>query len=501
MRLADLIARGIGREARGEVAAPIRGVRHDSRQVEPGDLFVAIAGQRARGSEFAADAVARGALAIAAEAFIEGLDVPQLRVDDARIALALASHAVYGDPTAELVTIGVTGTNGKTTTTWLVDEALAALGARPALLGTVETRGPGVREASAMTTPEADTIARFARSMRNAGATHLVMEVSSHALALRRVDGIHFDVAAFTNLSRDHLDFHGTMEAYFEAKKRLFVDLAPRCAVVCIDDPWGAELARALPSPLTVSRHHETASFHATRVAIDRNGVRADVRSPAGPFRIESPLLGAHNLDNLLVAAACLVASGVAPRDAGEALRGARGAPGRLERVADPRDVAVLVDYAHSPDALANVLDALRPLTPGRLICVFGCGGDRDRGKRPRMGEAAASRADLAIVTSDNPRTEDPRAIIEMIVPGVEHAGLPRINAAALGRAARGYVVEVDRRTAIALAVAAAHCGDTVLIAGKGHEDYQILGTTKIAFDDRVEARRAIESAVAGARC
>ncbi|UJR80112.1 UDP-N-acetylmuramoyl-L-alanyl-D-glutamate--2,6-diaminopimelate ligase [Sandaracinus amylolyticus] len=489
------LQRALGAELHGDASIVARGVRHDSRAIEAGDVFVAIAGQKARGTEFAAGAIARGAVAVITEEWIE-LEAPQIRVSDARRALAIASHHVYGDPTASLACIGVTGTNGKTTTTWLIDEALTALAQRPALLGTVETRGPGFREQSAFTTPEADAIARFARRMVDARATHLVMEVSSHALALHRADGIHFEVAAFTNLTQDHLDFHGSMEAYFEAKARLFTELAPRHAVVRIDDPMGAELAARITGPTkvhTLSRHRD-ATIRATNVAIDRDGVRCDASTPWGSLRIESALLGAHNLDNLLVAAGCLLAAGLAPSDVSRALRAAKGAPGRLERVEDPRDVAVLVDYAHSPDALANVLDALRPLTPGRLVCVFGCGGDRDRGKRPKMGEAAATRADVVVITSDNPRTEDPRAIVDMIVPGV--AALPAIALDALASSSRGHVVEVDRRRAIDLALAAARSGDTVLIAGKGHEDYQILGTTKIDFDDRVEARRAIARAL-----
>lgn len=499
--LHDLVRAGIAVELRGDARAAVRGVRHDSREVEPGDLFVAIAGRKARGAEFAASAVARGAVAIASEGWIEGApaEIPQIRVEDARRALALAAELVYGAPTRALRCVGVTGTNGKTTTTWILDEALAALGARPALLGTVETRGPGVREASAFTTPEGDAIARFARRMVDAGATHLVMEVSSHALAQHRADGARFEVAAFTNLTQDHLDFHGTMEAYAEAKARLFVDLAPSRAVIRVDDEFGRELARRVGhGAITVSRAEGgDATLQASGVRIDREGVAANVATPWGALRIESALIGAHNLDNLLVAAGCLLALGHSPDEIARALAGVRGAPGRLERVEDPRGVAVLVDYAHTPDALANVLDALRPLTPGRLLCVFGCGGDRDRGKRPRMGEAAASRADLVVVTSDNPRTEEPRAIVDAIVPGIEATALPAIDHGALDHARRGFVVEVDRRRAIDLAIAAARRGDSVLVAGKGHEDYQIVGTTKLDFDDRVEARRAIERAVA----
>ena len=498
--LADLHAAGIGVELRGEPRTVVRGVHHDSRQLAPGDLFVAIVGQQSRGEDFARDAERRGAAAIATETWIEGVSIPQLKVANARRALALAADLVHGMPTALLCGIGVTGTNGKTTTTWILDEALTALGARPSLLGTVETRGPGLREPSAFTTPEGDAVARFAARMREGGATHLVMEVSSHALALHRADGVRFSVVAFTNLTQDHLDFHGSMEAYGEAKARLFGDAfgAPH-RVVRIDDPFGAALAERLGSAaITVSRRQD-ATVRATNVSIDRSGVRADVRSPWGALRLESPLLGGHNLDNLLVAAACLLPLGHAPADVARALGQAVGAPGRLERVHDPRDVAVLVDYAHSPDALENVLGALRPLTPGRLLCVFGCGGDRDRTKRPRMGEAAGRHADVVIVTSDNPRTEDPGAIVDAVLPGLLAAGSTRLAPSELPAATRGHVVEVDRRSAIERALHAARPGDTVLIAGKGHEPYQILGHDRIAFDDRVEARRAIDAACAGA--
>jgi UDP-N-acetylmuramyl-tripeptide synthetase len=416
-------------------------------------------------------------------------------VSDSRVALARAAHAIFDDPTRELISIGVTGTNGKTTTTWIIDEALSALGARPALFGTVETRGPGIRYESEFTTPEADTIARLSRLMVNAGATHLVMEVSSHALALHRASEISWKVAAFTNLTQDHLDFHGTMSAYAETKARLFREGAPEQAVLRIDDPFGAELARRVgDKAITVSRTMGAAVF-AKNYAIDRAGIRAEIATPWGPMELESALVGAHNLDNLLVAAGCLLAIGIAPEEVSRALATAKGAPGRLERVEASNDIAAFVDYAHSPDALANVLDALRPLTPGRLIAVFGCGGDRDREKRPKMGKEAASRADLVVITSDNPRTEDPQAIIDMIVPGVHGTGIRELTKPEMAEAKSGFIIEADRRGAITLAIEAARPGDSVLIAGKGHEPYQIVGKTKIAFDDRVEVRHAIERA------
>jgi UDP-N-acetylmuramoyl-L-alanyl-D-glutamate--2,6-diaminopimelate ligase len=325
--------------------------------------------------------------------------------------------------------------------------------------------------------------------VRDAGATHLVMEVSSHALALFRADGIHFEVAAFTNLTQDHLDFHHTMEAYFEAKARLFTELRPRHAVIHVDDPRGEALARRIDRDvtrvLTVGRTNASADMRVAEWSTSRAGTRAVFAQEKRPKTIvESPLVGAHNVDNLLVAAGILRVLGASAEDIEGALSKVRGAPGRLERVEDARDVAVFVDYAHTPDALAKALEALRPITPGKLFVVFGCGGDRDRTKRPRMGEAAASRADVCVVTSDNPRTEDPRSIVEMILPGVASA--------------KETVVEVDRRAAIHLALARARSGDTVLIAGKGHEDYQILGTTKIHFDDREEARSAIAAITKG---
>ncbi len=486
--LGELLDRGIATSLRGDRAVRVDDVQHDSRRVAPGDLFVAIPGQKVDGARFVADAIARGAAAIASEEDVEA-SVPTLRVASARRALAYAAHAAHGDPTAKLSCIGVTGTNGKTTTTWIVDEALTAVGQKPSLMGTVETRGPGFRETSAYTTPEADEVARFAGRMVLGGATHLVMEVSSHALALHRADGIHFRVAAFTNLTQDHLDFHGTMEAYFEAKARLFTELAPQIAVVNVDDPMGAALAkridRAKTRVLTVGRTSADAEMRVAEWTMTRAGIRARIEQRGRPpVLLESPMVGAHNLENLLVAAGILRSIGASAEDIEGALRVVRGAPGRLERVEDPRDALVFVDYAHTPDALAKALDALRPITPGKLIVVFGCGGDRDRQKRPLMGRAAAERADLCVVTSDNPRTEEPRSIVDMILPGTVGAKETR--------------VEVDRRAAIGLALARAGAGDTVLIAGKGHEDYQILGTTKIHFDDREQARAAIAALTKG---
>ena len=472
----------------------VRDVHRDSRRVGDGDLFAAIVGANVDATRFVPDVRARGAAAALAE---RPTELPTLVVPSVRSALGPVAHALAGDPTTKLAVVGVTGTNGKTTTTFLIDEALAALGHRPALLGTVASRAGAVATASSFTTPEADDLARFAKAAVDEGASHLVMEASSHALAQERTAGTRFSVGAFTNLTQDHLDFHGTMEAYGEAKAKLFLTHRPNRSVIHVGDPFGAALAARLVDAglevVTVG-DVERADVRVIAARFDARGIEAKLAAPEGELTLTSGLVGRHNLENLLVALGCLVALGVPATDAVRALASAKGAPGRLERVADPRGVTVLVDYAHTPDALANALSALRPITEGRLIVVFGCGGDRDVGKRPLMGRAAAEGADLVVVTSDNPRTEDPAAIVEAIVPGVREGG--KLERAQLEGHADGFVVEIDRERAIGLALRAARAGDTVLLAGKGHEDYQIVGTTKRHFDDREVAAEAIARCV-----
>ena len=496
----------------GDAHVALHGVHHDSRQVEAGDLFVALRGVASDGTQFVDAAIARGAAALLTDREDLQASVPIAFVKDARAAFGPIAEQIYGTPSHRMPVIGVTGTNGKTTTTWILDEALQALGAKPALLGTVESRGPGFRAPSAFTTPEADETSRFAKRMHDAGATHLVMEVSSHALTLHRVDGLRFDVAVFTNLTQDHLDFHGTMEAYFEAKAQLFTALAPRVGIVRIDDAWGKELASRIANTsktelIRVSRVGEADVFPRTWTST-RDGLSAEVATPWGDVSLRSALIGGHNLENLLFAIASLGALGFhrkvnqktqRPGDIAEALACVKGAPGRLERVPSQDDIALVVDYAHTPDALDNAISALRPLTPGRLFVVFGCGGDRDRAKRPLMGRAAAN-ADIAILTSDNPRTEEPAAILADVEPALIQAELSRLGAHELASASRGFLALVDRRQAISLAVIAAQPGDTVLIAGKGHENYQILGITKVHFDDREEAAQADAARPRGAR-
>jgi UDP-N-acetylmuramoyl-L-alanyl-D-glutamate--2,6-diaminopimelate ligase len=412
--------------------------------------------------------------------------VPVVFVDDPAIALGYAASAVYGHPSFSLEVVGITGTNGKTTTAHLTRAAVdGALGAPfCGVLGTVGHRYGDWSAPAEHTTPEADDIARAMAAMRRKGATHVAMEVSSHALDLGRVRAVHVRVAALTNLTQDHLDFHGSMKAYGEAKARLFTELGPGAAVLNVDDPFGRELAARVKAPLVrVSARPDAggeADVAPREVRVDARGIRATVRTPAGDAVLDSRLVGAHNLDNLLLALGIAHALELDVARAAEALSREPAAPGRFERCDGPGDdLTVLVDYAHTPDALARALDAVRAACAGRVWCVFGCGGDRDPTKRGPMGEAVARRADVAIVTSDNPRTEEPGAIAGAVASGVRAAGVDP-------------VVELDRRRAIDMAVRSASPGDAVLIAGKGHEDYQILGMVKHPFDDRVEARRAL---------
>ena len=476
----------------GDESTFVTDVRHDSRAVQPGDLFVARRGARSDGTTYAAQAVARGALAVIAETPLD-VSVPTLVVPDVDRAMAWASSAVWAHPTWSLDVIGITGTNGKTTTAWLLEHALNALGAPCGLLGTVLSRFRGMEWDAAHTTPESDELTRRLAAMRDHGATHAVMEASSHALALGRVEAVRFRVAVFTNLTQDHLDFHKTVDAYVAAKRRLFVDLAPGSAVLNVDDPVGRALAAEVSAAWTYSARGDAATLRVVAGGATPTGIDAEVITREGKIILRSPLLGAHNTENLLAALGTLGAMGFPLARAAEALAEAAGAPGRLESVRVPGAATgfdVLVDYAHTPDALERVLATLRLTTRGRLICVFGCGGDRDRAKRPRMAEAVARGADVAVLTSDNPRSEIPQAILDDALPGLlaggmraSHVGAPPVGS---------YLAVVDRRAAIAAAVALADDGDVVLIAGKGHETYQEAHGVRTAFDDRHEARVAM---------
>ncbi|MDH5672038.1 MAG: UDP-N-acetylmuramoyl-L-alanyl-D-glutamate--2,6-diaminopimelate ligase [Myxococcales bacterium] len=506
LSLGQILDEGLAQELIGDPDVRVRGVRFDSRAVEPGELFAALPGVTRHGEQFIDDAVARGAAAVISDRRRE-CSVPLLLADDVLAALAAVARRLYDDPSTGLAVVGITGTNGKTTTSFLIESMLQHLGARPAVIGSVNFRAPGGVRPATHTTPMADDLMRLTRWAVDSGATHLVLEVSSHGLAMRRADGLHYRVAAFTNLSQDHLDYHGDFEAYGAAKARLFTDLQPQASVINVDDAFGAQLAARLRQQqqggrlYRVSRRADVeAELRVLELRSGADGIVARVATPLGEGELRSPLLGDHNVENLMVALGCGLALGESLEAVLESLSAAPGAPGRLERVQSQRCL-VLVDYAHTPDALSRALAALRPLTSGRLLSVFGCGGDRDRGKRPMMGRAAIEGADLAIVTDDNPRTEDPAAICEAVVAAMDGAGVARLEPAQLAAAERGYLVARPRDVAIELALSAARPGDTVLIAGKGHEDYQILGTQKFPFDDRVVARRvlrALEAAVGG---
>ncbi|MGH2926121.1 MAG: UDP-N-acetylmuramoyl-L-alanyl-D-glutamate--2,6-diaminopimelate ligase [Solirubrobacterales bacterium] len=480
MKLSELLAGAEVAELSGPAGVQVSGLAYDSRRVEPGNLFFCVPGERADGHEFAPRAVSAGAAALVVERLLD-LPVAQARVTDARAAMAGAAVRFWGDPTARLEVAGITGTNGKTTTAFLVRHVLEAEGIPTGLLGTVKRVVGGVDEEVERTTPEAIDLQETFHRMLESGDRACAMEVSSHATSLGRTAGIHFAVAVFTNLTQDHLDFHGDMEAYFEAKRSLFV--APgetvEAAIVNVDDPYGARLAAEIGATgktklITFSAGgSDAADLRALDVGFDAAGSRFRCLGSEGEVEIRTPLPGHFNVENTLAAIGACGALGVSLGAAATALAGAERVPGRFEPVDLGQPFAVLVDYAHTPDSLDNVLRSARKLTPGRLIAVFGCGGDRDRDKRPLMGEIGARLSDVCVITSDNPRSEPPDAIIDEILAGI-------------GETATGVRVEADRRAAIALALDEAEPGDTVVIAGKGHEQGQELaGGRKIPFDDR----------------
>ena len=478
MRLDALAARLPGSVVHGDGAVEVAEATYDSRRAGPGTLFVAVRGLATDGNQFVDAARRKGAAAVASEN-PPPPGVPWIQVPDARRALAAFSAAVLGDPASRLTLVGVTGTNGKTTTSYLIDAALRAAGYTAGLLGTVQYRiGDRLSEA-VRTTPEASDLQQLFREMVVASCTHAVLEVSSHSLALDRVYGCAFKVAVFTNLTRDHLDFHGDMDRYFEAKRRLFdTFLRPDGrAVLNAEDDRTPALAAASRAPVWTYGIDRPADFQAEEISLSLEATRFRLRSPQGVFPVETPLLGRFNVQNLLAAFAAAMALDLDPRVALKGLTSIEGVPGRLERVHAGQLFTVVVDYAHTDDALKKVLETVRQLKPRRLITVFGCGGDRDRSKRPLMGAVATRLSDVVIVTSDNPRSEPPEAILEEIQKGMNG-----------GRGAERHAI-VDRRDAIARALEMAQPGDAVVIAGKGHETYQQLRDRTIPFDDRQVAR------------
>lgn len=487
-RTIQQVAENIGAHITGDASGVVTDVTHDSRQAREGTLFVAIKGETADGHRFIPDVMRRGAAGVISE-----FDAPAgfagawLKVDDARVALAKASAMVNGDPSHDLDLVGITGTNGKTTTTYLCFALAEAAGIKPAMLTTVEYRIGTRSEPAVRTTPEASDTNRFLRKALDGGCKMAVMEASSQAIDLHRCDGLRFRVAVFTNLTPDHLDYHETMENYFDAKKKLFdgrLGEPPACSVINIDDEWGRKLADELRANgqrvVTFSLEKSDADFSAANVDVSLvRGTSFTLRAPQGESQITSPLVGRPHAYNMTAAAAVGIELGYSLDAIGKGLSTCVGAPGRFERVPHDGDFAVVVDYAHTDDALLNTLQTAKDLATGRIITVFGCGGNRDQTKRRPMGKTAGQYSDLVIVTSDNPRNEDPLQIIAEIEEGVKETAAP-------------YEVIADRRKAIFRAVGVAKPGDVVIIAGKGHETYQMIGPDRFHFDDREVAAEAL---------
>ncbi len=477
-------------EQRGDASLPVHAITDDSRAVMAGSLFVAVKGERVDGHRFVEQAIKAGAGAVVAQATVASGPVPFVRVADSRKALGLLGSRFHGDPSAHLKMIGVTGTNGKTTTTYLCKSLLEGIGRKVGLIGTVGYQIGQETLPASHTTPGALDLQALLAKMVEGGLNAAVMEVSSHALALDRTAGCEYDVTVFTNLTQDHLDFHHTMDEYFEAKLRLFTGLAGgqkagKRAIVNLDDPRGGAILAACPVQAWGYAIKNQADIKAERVRLSLAGTTFTAATPSGSFAIESRLVGEHNVYNLLGAIGVALHSGATFDQVREAAAQITNVPGRFERVSSGQDFTVVVDYAHTEDALLRLLTAAQTLKTGRIITVFGCGGDRDRGKRPKMGRAAVEYSDVVILTSDNPRTEDPMAILHEVEIGVR-------DALALRNHVQYHMVP-DRREAIGAAIHEARRDDMVLIAGKGHEDYQIIGTKKFHFDDREVAREAIQ--------
>jgi UDP-N-acetylmuramoyl-L-alanyl-D-glutamate--2,6-diaminopimelate ligase len=487
MRLLELIRNLPEAEVQGNPDVEVRGICYHSGRVQPGELFAAVPGTRRDGHEFLEAARERGAAAVlVARHPGRALPIPAVIVPNVRLAMGQLAERLQGRPSHRLQLLGITGTNGKTTLTYLLEEIARQAGARPGVIGTINNRWAGNTRPAGQTTPESVDLVQLLAEMARAEVTHVLVEVSSHALDQQRVAGLHFRAGVFTNLTQDHLDYHREMEAYFGAKRRLFTEVlpgaweldrpphpAPGPAIINLDDPYGRRLAQELAQPLlpvlSFGVKSKDAQFQAREIAADVKGIRFRLHGPGGEGPVSSPLLGRHNVMNLLAAAAASFALGFPLEAVRSGAAHLARVPGRLEPVPNDRGFTVLVDFAHTPDAVAHAIAAGRELGAGRLISLLGCGGDRDRTKRPVMGRIASQGSDQVVVTSDNPRTEDPDRIIREIEAGIER---------------KNYAVVPDRRAAIAKALELARPGDLVLLMGKGHEDYQIVGETKSHFND-----------------
>lgn len=483
MQLGDLLQALPSAEVRGtEAGIVVSCIRDDSRQVQPGDLFVAVKGEHTDGHAHIEESIERGAVAVITDQVGTSERAVFVRVPDTIEALARVSAAFWGYPSRELTTVGITGTNGKTTVSLLIQSILRIAGKPAGLIGTLRYEIGGEILPAPNTTPQSLRVQQLLHRMKEEGMTAAVMEVSSHALELGRVQECCFDLRVFTNLTRDHLDFHETMENYYRAKARLFGEAYAKegtVSLINVDDPWGRRLVEETAGRVRTFAVYEEADFQVRDFHNTIDGLTLTVKTPEGTIAVKSALSGTYNLSNLLAAVAVGVSLGLSEEILQEGIAGLPAVPGRFEKIPGP-DFTVVVDYAHTDDALRNLLQTVRELCRGRVITIFGCGGDRDRGKRPLMGQAAAELSDRVIVTSDNPRTEDPRAILAEILTGIGEEKRPFVE-----------VIE-DRREAITKGVREAQAGDIVVVAGKGHEDYQILGEKRIHFDDREEVRRIL---------
>jgi UDP-N-acetylmuramoyl-L-alanyl-D-glutamate--2,6-diaminopimelate ligase len=474
MRLSDVLTEVPGGKISGNPDADIRGISYSSKTVRPDDLFAALKGEKADGFDFIGEAVDRGAIAVLSERE-KPKNFPKtwIQVSNARVALSLCAANFYSHPSKELKVVGITGTKGKTTITYILEEILKNANFLPGVIGTISYRGPGIKSTAERTTPEAPDLQRMMREMADLGATHCVMEVSSHSLELNRTTGIDFDVIAFTNLSGEHLDYHHSMEQYFEAKKKLFVfPSRKRIAVINCDDFWGKKLLTQISMEIFTYGTGPTAKIRAKNFLFSEDGLEMTVNYPAGKISVSSHLLGKPNMYNILASIACALNLGVPVHSIIDGIAGLEGVPGRFEKIKNSLGYNIFVDYAHTDDALKNLLETAKELNFRRIILVFGAGGDRDTQKRPRMGEVAGLYADWTIITSDNPRTEDPMAILTDIEEGIKKTGPSR------------YELELDRKSAIHKALKRANKGDCVLVAGKGHEDYQIIKDKIFPFKD-----------------
>jgi UDP-N-acetylmuramoyl-L-alanyl-D-glutamate--2,6-diaminopimelate ligase len=509
MRLSELIANTEElQHVLGDPEVAVSGLAYDSRQVKAGDFFFSTARDESQERVNIQQALDRGACAVAVRRWVDEDTRPVATIIQSRWPrrlMALAASRFFNAPSRRLELIGITGTSGKTTTSYLLASIFGAAGLSCSIIGTIGTFVRGRKLYSGLTTPESLDFEAALAAMERAGVSAAAAEISSIGLEERRVDQLSFRACIFTNLGRDHLDYHLTLEKYFAAKLRLFTELLPRSAhpepvaIVRGDDSYGAQVLEAVTGRKLSFGMAPTLDVHPARFETGLQGISATIAAPGRRFEIRSPLLGEINLLNILGASAVSVALGIESDAVVAGVGRCPGAPGRLEAVAAPVGVRVLVDYAHKPDALSAVLNTLRSLGPRRLVCVFGCGGDRDRGKRPIMGEIAGRLADVAVLTSDNPRTEPPLAIIAEVEAGLAATAMPRIDERA-ARTSPGYVVEPDRRAAIAIALRICSPGDIVVIAGKGHEDYQLVGSQRLDFDDRVVVGELVSDQAASAR-